>query len=122
MALRLLLDEHISLAVAVDLRRRGMDVVAMQEWRNGNFLSRLDPDILSAANEDQRILVTYDVHTIPGFARSLVESGSGHAGIIYVSQKTVQAHQIGRLSEALFRFASEQENQAWLKRAEFLRE
>ena len=66
MACRLVLDEHVNPFVAAVLREHGYDAVAMREWDGGRWLGSSDESLLRAALADDRTLVTYAVHTIPG--------------------------------------------------------
>ena len=65
--LRLLLDEHSSLAVAEGLRRRNRQLVVFlwPEWEDGEFLGEEDSTCLSQASIQSLTLVTYDRRTIP---------------------------------------------------------
>jgi len=71
------LDEHIPNAVARGLRRRGLDVLTVQDaGRSG--LS--DPEQLAFALSEQRMLITMDSDFL-----ILVSQRVTHAGIAYVS-------------------------------------
>jgi hypothetical protein len=86
------------------LRQRGLDAQSLREWQGGRFRSRPDREILSAADLEARVLVTYDVRSIPSLIRSLAPSGFEHSGIIYVSSNTIKANQIGALADAIERY------------------
>lgn len=122
MALRLLLDVHISPKVAATLRGSGIDAVSLREWQGGQFLSSPDDQILRAAQRDGRVLVTYDVRSIPRLTRSWQQQGAPHAGVLYVSGKTVRSNAIGRLADAVVRFVAAQGDQDWANREDFLSE
>jgi predicted nuclease of predicted toxin-antitoxin system len=102
-SLPLLLDEHIPPQVARLLRRRGFDVVAMQEWRGGIYVSRPDEEILLAAQQEQRTLVTYDVRSIPGLLARFLDAGTEHAGVILINQKTVPSQDVAGIARSLER-------------------
>lgn len=104
MPIRLLLDVHIGRHVARALRQRGFDVVALAEWHRGSYLGTLDDEMLRAAAHEGRTLVTYDVHTIPALLRTLAGAGVQHAGVIFVSRRTIKSDNIGALVAALERF------------------
>jgi predicted nuclease of predicted toxin-antitoxin system len=72
------LDEHIPLAVAAGLRRRGIDVTCPVEI---GLTSLRDEQQLSFASEEGRVLVTQDAD----FLR-LHRAGVSHAGIAYCRQ------------------------------------
>jgi len=71
------LDEHIPNAVARGLRRRGVEVLTVQDaGRSG--LS--DPEQLAFALSEQRMLITMDSDFL-----ILASQGVTHAGIAYAS-------------------------------------
>jgi hypothetical protein len=73
--IRFYLDEHIPNAVAQGLRRRGVDVLTVQEaGRSG--LS--DPEQLAFALSERRLLITMDSDFL-----ILASQGATHAGIAY---------------------------------------
>ena len=69
------LDEHIHAAVAVGLRRRGIDVTTTVE---AGLMHASDPEQLAFALAQQRVLVTRDRHFLV-----LASQGSAHAGIAF---------------------------------------
>lgn len=78
MHVRFHLDEHISLALAAGLRRRGVDVTCAVEV---GLTSVADEEQLSFASGSGRVLVTQDAD----FLR-LHRAGVPHAGIAYCHQ------------------------------------
>jgi predicted nuclease of predicted toxin-antitoxin system len=107
MALALVLNSHISVRVAEALRERGFDVVALPEWHNGRYLHAGDEDILRAAHEERRVLVSYDLATVPDIADNLLRAGLEHSGVIHISSKTIASHDVGGLIRALDRLLTE---------------
>ncbi len=81
--MKLLLDEMLSPALAVALRARGHDVVAIRErpdWQGAS-----DPEVISLARAQSRAIVTNNVRDFrPLHAELLAAGGSGHAGFIFV--------------------------------------
>ncbi len=118
----LVLDEHLSPKVAAGLRRLGLPaaVHAMNEWNGGVFLGRPDAEILAEAARQGLTLVTYDCRTIPTLLRSWREQGRSHAGVIYVSQRTVSPSDIGSLVRALAWVVREFGHADWTERQDFL--
>jgi hypothetical protein len=70
------LDEHIDTAIAVGLRRRGIDVTTTAEAR---LLGANDPEQIAFATAHQRVFVTRE----HGIAAE-VPHGVSHAGIVVV--------------------------------------
>jgi uncharacterized protein DUF5615 len=73
--IRFYLDEHIPRAVAEGLRRRGLDVLTVQDARR---TGASDADQLAFAFAQQRVLVTMDSDFL-----ILASRGQAHAGIAY---------------------------------------
>jgi hypothetical protein len=121
--LKLLLDEHISPAVAKGLRRRdrALTVYAMTEWQGGNFLGQDDTACLTEAAAHKLTLVTYDRRTIPPLLKSWAEAGRSHAGVIFVDDKTIVPSDIGGLVLALACLVKEGRKWDWSDRICFLK-
>lgn len=78
--MRLLLDAHLSGArIAEPLRALGHDVRAADEERDLDGWP--DEALLALANEEERILVTFDVKDFPDIARRWAEAERPHAGL-----------------------------------------
>lgn len=77
--IRFYLDEHIPSAVAGGLRRRGVDVLTVQEAGRPGLA---DPEQLRFALSEQRVLVTMDSDFL-----ILASQGISHAGIAYASPR-----------------------------------
>jgi hypothetical protein len=71
------LDEHIPNAVAQGLRRRGVNVLTVQEAGRSGFS---DPEQLAFALSERRMMITMDSDFL-----ILASRGIGHAGIAYAS-------------------------------------
>ncbi len=121
--LRLLLDEHISPAVAEGLRRRQktMSVYCLSEWENGCFLGLADELILQEAAAQKLTLVTYDRRTIPPLLKMWAEADYEHGGVIFVDEKTIPPSDIGRLIQALHKLFQESMTWDWKNHICFLR-
>ena len=81
--MKLVLDEHLPLAVVAGLRDRGHDVVTARELVTGR--DRSDAELLSRAAAERRAVVTSDVGDFVELHRRAVLTGSRHAGVILVS-------------------------------------
>jgi predicted nuclease of predicted toxin-antitoxin system len=80
--MRLLLDEHLSPAIAVTLRSRGHDVVAVAERADLRTLS--DPMVFAAAVQERRAVVTLDFRGFRALARQALVQGSPSFGLVLV--------------------------------------
>ena len=82
----LLLDEMLSAAIAVQLRARELDVVAVVEATT--LVSMPDEDLLGHATEQQRVLVTANIADFAAIAKQWRGSGRTHHGILYVAHRS----------------------------------
>jgi hypothetical protein len=85
--LRLLLDEHYSPTVAQGLRGRGHDVVAVAE--RADLVGAADPDLLEAAGDEARTLVTNNARHLVPIATELLGAGGSHAGLVLTSDRSL---------------------------------
>lgn len=115
---KLLLDEHISPAVAEGLRRRNraLAVVCMAAWEDGEFLGQQDFVCLQEAARQGLTLVTYDRRTIPLLLKVWAEEGRKHGGVIFVDEKTISAADTGGLVRALSELAGSTTRWDWSER------
>ena len=118
--MRLLLDAHVPLAVAVQLRQRGVDAVALRDWRSGAYLTASDEHILLGAVEQNRVFVTYDVHSIPPLLRNLAERGQPHSGVVFIDGRTIRPNDVGALTTGLVALVADAGSADWTNVARFL--
>jgi len=120
---KLLLDEHISPAVADGLRRRNplLTVVCMAAWEQGEFLGQKDSLCLLQAAEQGLTLVTYDRRTIPPLLKIWAEEEQRHGGVIFVDEKTISPADTGSLVRASSELAKTTARWDWSDRVCFLR-
>ena len=121
--LKLLLDEHISPAVASGLHRRNrlLTVVCMAAWEDGEFLGQQDSVCLQQAATCGLTLVTYDRRTIPPLLKAWAEEERKHGGVIFVDEKTIPPADTGGLVRALSELAKSTAKWDWRDRVCFLR-
>ncbi len=119
--MRLILDEHVSLAVKRSLERAGIDVVAVADWREGTIRSSKDHEVPIAAASEQRVLVTFDLKTLRTLAGNWIEGGQHHARIIFIDDSTFRQDDIGGIRRAIQRVVAESGDDDWQDRVEFLR-
>jgi hypothetical protein len=120
--LKLLLDEHISPAVATGLthRHRSLTVHFMAEWQDGLFLGQDDARCLERAGELGLTLVTYDRRTIPPLLKAWAEEGRDHGGLIFIDERTVSPADIGGQVRALSNLIRVAAKWDWTNRVCFL--
>jgi hypothetical protein len=82
--IKLVTDENFHGAILRGLLRRmpGLDVVRVQDI---GLAQTPDPAILAWAAREQRVLLTHDRETMPGFAYDRVRRGEAMVGVFLVS-------------------------------------
>jgi predicted nuclease of predicted toxin-antitoxin system len=111
--MRLLLDSHVATALAEQLRRHGVDAVALPEWSGGSYTAARDDDLLRVAHADGRVLVTFDRQTIPPLLMDFAETGEHHGGVILVSSRAYRANDVGGLLRALLELVGRRGGEDW---------
>jgi hypothetical protein len=121
--LKLLLDEHISPAVAEGLRRRNRPLIVscMTEREDGEFLGQQDSACLKQAATQGLTVVTYDRRTIPLLLKTWGEEERKHGGVIFVDDKTISPSDTGGLIRALSDLSRKTAQWDWTDRVCFLR-
>jgi hypothetical protein len=81
--LRFLADENFDNRILAGLRRRlpALDVVRVQDV---GLIGAEDPEVLAWAAQEDRILLTHDVATVPDFAYERVVAGVAMPGVLEV--------------------------------------
>lgn len=120
--LKLLLDEHISPAIAEGLRRRNRSLVVfcMATWEAGAFLGQQDSACLEEAAAQGLTLVTYDRRTVPALLKHWAEEDRRHSGVIFVDEKTISPADMGGLVQALSQLVQATVKWDWSNRVCFL--
>lgn len=115
--MRILLDAHVSgRRVGRPLRAAGHDVLALDE---NDRLSRLaDEEVVSLADEEGRIVVTYNISDFARIGRRWAEARRSHAGLILVTDPHAGHGAILRGIDGLFTARPRQDD--WIDRVEFL--
>jgi hypothetical protein len=101
---RLYLDEDVDVALAVALRRRGIDVLTTQEAGN---VQQLDEDQLTFATRAGRIFFTHNRRDFALLHKKAIEEGRSHAGII-LSDQLPFGELLRRLSNLCFHLTQEE--------------
>jgi len=89
---RLLLDEMVSSTVAVQLRRRGHDVVAVQDPALLHLRGLPDCDLLQHAAGARRAVVTDNVPDFFDCDRRRLERADPHHGLLLFGNETFPRH------------------------------
>jgi hypothetical protein len=120
--LRLLLDEHVSPAVASQLsaHRPDLIVTTLQSWERGTYLGAPDDVLLKAAYAADLTLVTYDLRTIPILLKQWSEEDTPHAGVIFVDTRTIAPSNLGGLVRALLQLCDAHGAARWRNRVLYL--
>jgi predicted nuclease of predicted toxin-antitoxin system len=95
---RLYLDRHIMVRLAVDLRGRGYDVMTTQEAEKD---TASDEEQLAFATAERRTILTYNIRDFAPLHETWDAAGRNHAGII-VSQQ-LGSRQYGLLLQRMLR-------------------
>lgn len=120
--LKFLLDEQISPEIAEQVTRHRPDVaiLAMRDWRQGEYMGGDDCDILRAATPDGFTLVTYDRTTVTPILTQLATENVDHAGVLFVDDKTAASNNFGRLVGRLIVEYDREQHLDWRNRIQFL--
>lgn len=107
--MKLLLDEMWTPTIARELRRRGFDVIAINESENApRYAGVADDEVLAKAQDDGRTIVTDNISDYEMARRSWESRGRAHHGIIYALNPPFNRHRgdliIGELVHALEHF------------------
>jgi hypothetical protein len=91
--LKLLLDEHFSRLIAVQLRADGHDAICASE--RPELVGMSDADLFQAAHAEDRALVTENVGDFVLLARRATAAGIDHAGLVFTSYRTFSRSRAG---------------------------
>ena len=100
--MKLLLDEMFDPDIAVELRRRGYDVVAVAE--RPDLRGQPDPVVFAAAWAEARCVVTENVGDYRPLAAEASRAGRPCPGLIFTSNRQFPRHDprtLGRMVTAL---------------------
>lgn len=85
--MRLLLDEHYDPVIAQELRRRGIDAVAVLRDRP-ELGGQADEVLLRAATAERRVVVTNNVQDFAPLVEDFGVRGETHFGVILTDDAT----------------------------------
>ncbi len=107
-------------AVARGLQATGIDVVTVATWLGSDTRTAADVAILTAAAEENRVLVSYDKKTLMPLAGGWAELGRHHAGMIFIDACTYRQNDIGGIVRALRTLVTERGDEDWQDQITFL--
>lgn len=110
--MKVLLDVHVAKAAIGALRKAapGIDAEHISQWRGGAFLRADDEEILAACHTENRVLVTYDMATIPDLLRCWMAEGRPHSGVVFADENTVRPNVPGEVARAVASLAKQHGN------------
>jgi predicted nuclease of predicted toxin-antitoxin system len=116
--LRLLLDEHLSPAIAEQLRARGQDVVTVVE---AGLAGMTDERVLAWAVREGRAVVTNNIRDFRVLHADSLKTRSRHCGIVLVptGKYSLRRDQSGPLVGALDRLLTRSPSTAGLEDVEY---
>jgi len=82
---RLLLDEHLTARIALELRRQGHDVVAVLE--RPDLQRAADETLWAAARAERRVIVTQDVGDFMRLASRDAAIGKPQPGLVLIHRR-----------------------------------
>ena len=85
--MRLLLDEHYNSTIAEELRRRGIDAVAVQRERP-DLEGKDDEVVLRTATAERRVVVTNNVRDFALLVEDFGLRGETHFGVVLTDDTT----------------------------------
>lgn len=126
--MRLLLDEMWTPAIALELRKRNFDVIAITEpTHTGRYAGISDDQVFARAQEDGRAVVTDNIADYEQTRRDWESRGQAHRGLLYALDPPFNRHRgervIGQMVRALAHFLSSPEaTREPFNRAHYLRD
>ena len=123
--MRLLLDEMWSPAIASELRKRGLDAIAIGEAQHASRYAGVpDHEVFARAQEDRRAIVTDNVPDYEQARRDWEARGAPHHGLVYALNPPFNRHRggaVGPMVRALEHFLASQPGDEPFNRVHFLR-
>jgi predicted nuclease of predicted toxin-antitoxin system len=125
---KLLLDEMWTPTIALELRKRGFDVIAISESAHaGRYAGISDEEVFARAQDDGRAIVTDNIADFEQTRRDRESRGETHHGVLYALDPPFNRHRgervIGQMVNALAHFLSSPDAaQEPFSRAHYLRE
>jgi uncharacterized protein with PIN domain len=97
---KVLLDEQLSVEIAQELRRRGLDVEAVTE--RPDLIKASDERLVEVAMQEDRVVVTNNIRHFRPIAAQRLAQGKQHAGLILLpSSRARNRNATGALADAI---------------------
>lgn len=120
--MKLLLDEHIWPVVATLVKQiiPAADAESIHGFCGGRLMNSDDCIILHEAHLAGRVLVTYDVNTIPTLLQEMAAANEEHSGVIFISSKSFAQNDHNRIARALAELLRDEAGAVWTNRVMFV--
>lgn len=96
------------------------EVESIHGFRGGRLMNSDDAVILREAHQAGRVLVTFDVNTIPALLQEMAALDDEHSGVIFISAKSFAQNDHNRIAHALAEILRDETDVAWTNRVVFL--
>ena len=118
--MRLLLDANLSPELGSALAAAGFEVETLQRFRDGSLRTAADDDILAAAFEDSRVLLTFDVTSMTLLLRDWGHAEREHGGVIMLRRDESRRSQIGEVVRRMVVLRDQNQGLTWVNRVIYL--
>ena len=106
--MKLVLNEMWNRAIAAELRRRGHDVIAIQEPEHTRYAGLTDDEVFELAQQEGRTIVTDNIVDYERARLGWETTGREHRGVIYALNPPFNRHRgdavLGQMVRALDSF------------------
>lgn len=117
------LDEHLSPAICDVVAALGEDIQihSILTYQQGDLRGESDEEVLLFCRKNNFVLVTADLNTIPPLLKDWHDIGNTHAGVVFISNKSIRASDHVRIAKGLVQLALENSARHWTDCVVFLR-
>ncbi len=121
--MKLLFDVHVAKATIAALQKMAPQIqsVHIASWRDGALVHADDQEILTACRAEKRVLVTYDMATIPDLLKRWASEERSHSGVFFADENTIRPNSPQEVASAVAALAKEIGNANTTNLVRFLR-